>query len=423
MNSEARFLLIQARTNLLFAPQGHEAEFAFWGQLAMRLRLVEDEHCQTMYTDGEIIGYNPMYVLALNSAQVQWSMVHEVAHCAFGHMWRRSGREMQHWNYATDAVINPIASGVHGLTAPHGVIDEPTCVGKSAEWAYAHLPRRPAQQTIVLSAGSPQNGQSGKQGQGSGQGKQSKQGAKGSKGAHGQGCGCDGVRDAPTHGADGGPGPSEAEWQVAVTQAANAARAAGSLPASLEHLVGKLEAPRVDWRAALRRFVQDFAANDYSWRQPNRKYVASGLYLPTLRSEQMPEIAIAVDTSGSVSDSELAAFFSEIQSIVDEVKPMRTHIIQCDASVKKPHDTFEAGERFLDKPIKVHGRGGTLFQPVLSHIAEQAVEPVCLVWLTDLACFDDPQEPEFETIWVSTGPAGQKGPWGTTIELSDGGVR
>jgi len=74
MNQEARFKLVQARTELLFNQ-------CFFGQLAMRLRLVEDETCQTMYTDGERIGYNPFFVLRLDSAAAQWAMCHEVLHC------------------------------------------------------------------------------------------------------------------------------------------------------------------------------------------------------------------------------------------------------------------------------------------------------------------------------------------------------
>src|SRR5947207_1877434 len=110
VNHEARFKLVQARTELLFA-------HCFYGALAMRLRLIEDESCFTMYTDGEVIGYNPYFVLSLTPVQVQWAVIHEVQHCAFGHSWRRGGRQFNHWAYSADAVINPICNET-GLTAP-----------------------------------------------------------------------------------------------------------------------------------------------------------------------------------------------------------------------------------------------------------------------------------------------------------------
>jgi hypothetical protein len=90
--------------------------------------------------------------------------------------------------------------------------------------------------------------------------------------------GCGEVRDCEGEDA----ATQEAEWQVAVLQAAQAAKAQGKLPAGIERLVEEIRRPKIDWRAALRRFVQMCAKQDFTWAQPNRRYVASGLYLPAL---------------------------------------------------------------------------------------------------------------------------------------------
>ncbi len=60
--------------------------------------------------------------------------------------------------------------------------------------------------------------------------------------------------------------------------------------------------PPADWRSVLREFVSAHARNDYSWARPNRRFLAQGLYLPGLHSEELGDVVLAVDTSGSVGD-------------------------------------------------------------------------------------------------------------------------
>jgi predicted metal-dependent peptidase len=64
------------------------------------------------------------------------------------------------------------------------------------------------------------------------------------------------------------PATQEAEWQVAVKQASHVAQMTGQLPAGLRQAVEESLNPQIGWRAVLRRFVQQFAQADYSWRMP-----------------------------------------------------------------------------------------------------------------------------------------------------------
>ena len=69
-----------------------------------------------------------------------------------------------------------------------------------------------------------------------------------------------GVLDAPD------PAQQEAEWQVALKQATQAAQMMGQLPGGIALAVDEVLRPRVDWKSILRRFVQQSATADYSWR-------------------------------------------------------------------------------------------------------------------------------------------------------------
>jgi predicted metal-dependent peptidase len=102
---------------------------------------------------------------------------------------------------------------------------------------------------------------------------------------------------------------------------------AGKLHASLERFLDGMWDAKVDWKTLLRRFIVQTAAADYTWSRPNRRWLGNGHYLPKLWSEQMGEIVIAVDTSGSIGNDILQAFGAEINAIVHDVRPEKIHII------------------------------------------------------------------------------------------------
>jgi predicted metal-dependent peptidase len=371
--SAAKRRMTQARSNLVL-------EEPFFGILGLNLDLVEDPNCETAWTDGTRLGYNPRYVENMDLPHAIGLVCHEVMHCVAGHPWRRGAREHKKFNVACDyAIDKPIQDA--GFKVPDALLN-PQFDNKSAEWIYSRLP-------------------DGTGGGGSGPGGQLK--------------GCGEVRDSPV----GQPGTvSQAQFNNFVIQAANNAKAQGKLPASLSHLVSEIEDPKVDWKSTLRKFVQETAMADYTWRQPNRRYLGLGLFLPTLRSEQMPAVVVGIDTSGSISNDELAAFLSEVQSIIDETQPETTYLIQCDAAVQDVREIPRGDDL---GSVTVHGRGGTDFRPVFDHVAREQWEIACLIYLTDMMGSFPEEETDYPTIWVST-MEDVKAPMGETLYMLDGGV-
>jgi len=71
------------------------------------------------------------------------------------------------------------------------------------------------------------------------------------------------------------------------------------------------------------------------WTPPNRRYIASGLYLPSVEHHGLGEIVIAVDTSGSIGKIELEQFAGEISAISEEAQPEAIHVVYCDAGVRR----------------------------------------------------------------------------------------
>ena len=103
-----------------------------------------------------------------------------------------------------------------------------------------------------------------------------------------------GARQAPADASS-----EEQAWDEAMHQALSLAKAQGKAPGAVGETIQGAHRSTLDWRSLLRRYMTDAAARDYSWSVPNRRFIDSGLYLPSIRSEGMGTLAVIIDTSGS----------------------------------------------------------------------------------------------------------------------------
>ena len=77
--------------------------------------------------------------------------------------------------------------------------------------------------------------------------------------------------------------------------------------------------------------MTDAARRDYSWSVPNRRFIDSGLYLPSMHSQGIDAIAIIIDTSASLPGETLALFWAEVREIATELQPDSIYVLQVDA--------------------------------------------------------------------------------------------
>ncbi len=370
----------------------------FFGSLALRLISVEDTSCKTAWTDGKTLGYNPQFIGTVSMDQLKGLICHEVLHCGLQHHTRRGNRDRKKWNMAADYVINLIIRDA-GMSLPDGGLIDSSYANMTAEQVYSLLPD--------------QDQQGGSGGEGEGEGDENPDPG-----------GCGEVRDAK--GEDGESQASEAEqrqqsqeWKVAMAQAAQQAKVAGNLPGSLERIVKEILEPKLDWREILRRFVDSSAKNDFSWSRPNRRYIGQGLYLPSLYSNELGQVVAAVDTSGSIRQSQLNEFASEINSILEDYRADCT-VIYCDHEIDHV-DEFPAGDRVS---LKAYGGGGTSFVPPFTYLADRGEAPRCMVYFTDGMCDDFPDAPPYPVLWVQKPMRGYgsrefRPPFGEVLVLSE----
>ncbi|MGO9271766.1 MAG: DUF2201 family putative metallopeptidase [Terriglobia bacterium] len=418
--------LTRARTQLLLNQP-------FFGTLGLRLKLVPGS-LPTMATDGCRIVYSPAFVDQLKPAELEGTLAHEVLHCALGHHCRRGERNPQLWNQAADLAINPLLLA-NGFTLPAGALIDPSFANLSAEEIYARLLGRRSEGAKAASQPPPS------QATASEGGADTRQGKDGPEPSHPEsnspqpsmadsGEKTGGEAEGPLPMRPGGFGEvwdatddqghaaspaersrQEHEWCIAAEQAIQSAKACGHDPASVARPLSESRQSQQDWRAILHDFVAATAPSDYRWTPPNRRYITSGLYLPSVVRSGVGEIVIVVDTSGSIGKRELEQFAGEISAISEEAEPEAIHVVYCDAAVQSTQQ-FGPSEPVQLEP---QGGGGTDFRPAFEWVAQNQIPAVCLIYLTDLCCHSYPEVPEYPVLWVTD--SRKTAPFGETIQL------
>jgi predicted metal-dependent peptidase len=364
MNQQAQKQMKNALTGLML--EGQE----FFASLALRMPLVQDLNIETCTTNGQMIRYNPDYVLKLSRDAQKALLCHEVMHVACGHMWRIDLRDPAKANLAMDYAINPLIAATKGMTLPPGYLVDAQYAGMPFEQIYRLLPDQPG------GGGNDQPGGGGQD-----------------------------VQPSP---GDSNPDPdgngmTEQDWKQAIMQAAKQAQQQGVMPAGFERLLNQIKYPACrDLVAALLEFCSRTARDDYSFRRPNKKHIARGLVLPELYSVTCPPIVACVDTSGSVYDELLEDYRGALQRVLDECKPETLAVISCDSAI---HSVAEYAEGDLVVG-KFPGGGGTSFVPALERAAEY--EPTAAVYFTDTYGEFPDEPPTFPVLWCVFDSAGDR---------------
>lgn len=183
----------------------------------------------------------------------------------------------------------------------------------------------------------------------------------------------------------------------------------GTIPGEIQVIVDELlkVKPRVfDWKSYFRRMLGSIY--DINIKKTRRKESIRFPESAGIKHKKKISILVAVDTSGSVSNKELQDFFSEITYIYKA--GARITILECDSKISAD---YEYNGKWTGK---IHGRGGTDFQPVIDYYRKNRREYSALVYFTDGEC-DLPDDTPRDTIWVITSDGRHQDYPGKTIYI------
>jgi predicted metal-dependent peptidase len=401
MSDEIETKLSAARTRLIL-------DKPFLGALVLRLpmRAAKPERCKTIGTDVRALYYNPEYIGRLTLEQTQFVLAHEALHCALSHFARRQHRVKRRWDIACDLAINPLLIK-DGLKPPPGVLMKSGFEGMMAEEIYPYIEEDMADETHDEHFYDEENKS---QSAAAGQSLEDNDQTGGGAGEGGEGAEQSGAVPRPLTETE--QEQLAVQWRQRLAGAAQQAMQAGKLGASMARLVEHLLQPQLPWRMLLARYMTAAARDDYSFQRPSRR--EGDAILPTLKSTQV-DVVVVLDTSGSVNDTELQEFVSEIDAIKGQMRARLT-LHACDAALCKNGPwLFEPWEEF-SLPSNIYGRGGTRFTPVFEWLKGEGRKPDLLVYFTDAEGEFPKLEPDYPVLWLVKGRG--KVPWGQRIQLN-----
>ena len=358
-------------------------------------REINNTKVTTAGTNGSYCWYNSVFMDKQDEEELFGLVLHESCHVVLMHMWRREGRDPSLWNYANDAIINAYIRS-RGYKLPANGVDLKWVRDEhSSEYVYAKLKENPPP---------PQ--------------------PKGSAGQSGDGEGGDEDSQQPDAGGFDGKGDLEdavdeatrTDMEATIVAAAKMAKDCGHGSSLIDRVLDNVGKSNVHWQDVTRSMLTESAAADYTYMRPSRRFIGSGLYLPSLRTEALGGLCIGFDTSGSMfGERECNQIAGEIQAIVDDLQPSFVEVVYCDAVVTSVQ-RFERDDLLQLKPT---GGGGTRFKPVFDHMQESDEHYCGMIYFTDMeGNLSECNEPEFPVIWADIGRSHPDAPFGTRVEVA-----
>ena len=189
------------------------------------------------------------------------------------------------------------------------------------------------------------------------------------------------------------------------------------------HFLSQVEAvnkpAELSWQAILKKYVGTISSNKRKTRMRLNRRQPERFDLSGRVDDKVLKIAVAIDTSGSVNDAMIGKIFNEIFAILAKRKHEIT-VIECDAEVQR---VYKAQSR-SDIKLKVAGRGGTRFTPVIEYVNnDKYFRDALLIYFTDgYGESKIPKPMTYRNIWVVFGDSRHLSlhePYGVTLTLKD----
>lgn len=354
----------QAKAKLL-------VDYPYFGTLASKLSLVQNDDIETFKSDGIGLEYNDEYLESLEMSELEFIFANGAMHASLAHEKRRSNRSGWLWQMATDMAINDMLVA-NGLDMPYGAQYRKRFEGMYAEEIYAELKADILREDDNLEYEAENE---------------------------------DDVQDKSEETKPEHNEQTQEELQEEILQEQLLAEEAiaeltkefqkGEAPAHIERFFKLDFLGKIDWREEIKSALDRYFRDDYRLLPPSKKLLSYGIYLPSSMSQTF-RLVIAIDSSGSVDESVLNEFLSEVNFLMSLVQNYQIELLVCDDTLHS-HTTFYNGDAL---EVNVKGGGGTDYRPVFDFIEEEFDDVKLLLYFTDLQGIFPKETANYEVKWV-----------------------
>ncbi len=374
---------------------------------------VDNEEIKYAATDGAYLILNPnTFFTEFDAAERTFVIAHEVLHCIFQHCQLNNLLSMRGKIVYSDGVELPYIHEIMNMAEDY-IINDMLIESKTgtmpkvglADKAIGHANESPVDVYRKIYEKAEKNGQI-------------------------SSMGASGFDTCLQPGSGAGTSPDQARmerndtsWKMGIAQARAIGKAQGDTASSLDRMFGELLEPKISWRDHLQAlFSRKIGSGGYDWRRADRRLITregklgDPIYAPGRSGNGCGTIVVGVDTSGSIGETILDAFFAEMAGMLEDLRPKRLVIMWCDAEVHRVDELEDVSELHVLRSKGAPGGGGTSFIPVFYEIKALDLEPEALVYLTDGYGLFPHQAPGYHVIWgnISTGVAY---PFGDVVDI------
>ncbi|MBO4228920.1 MAG: hypothetical protein J5938_01030 [Clostridia bacterium] len=365
----------------------------FYGDIVMRLPIVENERILTACTDGGKIEYNPRFLALLTQGQRNFVLMHEIFHVLLFHCKRHGERNPRIWNTAADIIVNSIlmkltndmkeasiafeqpSDGIFANVGPEETVENlyeqlladnkrmtddsgTVLVRLNNSWRDRDPVKMDVPDDIIFR--DPENTEAGI-------------GHNLFRGAAGPGSGREDKAET---------GLSEAMLLQIIRESASANRSGFGSYYVPDQLFGLTESKRIKWQTLLRDFFVEELSDESSYTTPERKYLHMDIILPGYgRSEEkIEEVWAFVDSSISIGKDAMEQFLTQLYRIAKEFKCI-FNICYWDTKVTDVYRKIRKEDDIL-KSLPRHS-GGTDINCVYRWLKDNKVRPDIMLILTD----------------------------------------
>jgi predicted metal-dependent peptidase len=341
----------------------HPVFSAMVGYLYMgAIKVVPDKECDTARTNGIDIDLGDTFWKEQNRKQARYIMLHEVHHIGLKHCLHY-GDEMKAQPDLMGASMDFVVNGFIENTDPqHEFVERPTSnpplydkkfEGWSVGQVYRELKKNAKHKPRPMDEHAYQDG----------------------KGKEGDGKDGEDV-DALSKKVD-------AAGRMGKMLQEKVARECG-LDSANHDLINKLIETYTNWRQYIREWLTEVCAGEDLSRYcpPNKRMLGCDELMPSHFTENVGELVISTDTSGSMGWF-YPIIFGEIANICKHIKPDLVRVLFWDTQVCAEQVFLPHQYEDIAKLIAPAGGGGTDPSCIAPYMQKHNINPVAIIWLTD----------------------------------------
>lgn len=368
-----------------------------------------DDSVPTACTDGINTMYGREFLESLSVEEVAGLVLHENLHKLLKHIPRHkdlAAKDPMLANVAMDFVVNDVIMNLNDKTLaklPDGALYDPEFHDWSVRQVFDYLWKEREKQK-------PKQGQGGQGGQGEQQGQQPPKPQKGS-GTQRRGQPLDKHDNEGKDGKDGKGGnqltpDQQRELERKINEGLQqGGLLAGKFGVNIPRVIKDQMEPEIVWSEVLDEFWSSImrGVEEFTYSRLNRRRLADELFLPSSYSETVGRMVLAIDTSGSIDNEQIARVAARISNLCELYPPESIIVLWWDTRVHA-EQRFESQDYVnIAKLLKPVGGGGTHVSCVAQYMNERHIEADGVIVFTDGYVESDVKwDVACPTLWLVT---------------------